>query len=521
MPIGWLKNLDDILVTTFRGADNLGSLRSALSGIAEEMDAALKSSDPEVLEDFMRTAARSEDPAVARIFRSPQMKDAMRYERGSHHFTEEITRIIGEGGTLSRADLENLRTKYELPTDHGGYVEARQAIADGRIKTGFDEAAGSGGRQTKPEKTMSEMRAGFAGLASPFSWPYAILGKMAQEFPAGSVGRRALLVTQGGYAVTAIGGGTALTIGTGLHLYTEGRSTAAATEAMSEFAQGTHEWLQEHWPAAAAWLDDNASDIGEKTALLVMAQSDMIRQSLTTLNDKHGWGMDERAINVLTQGVQGNAVFAALSAAEVEITPEDVKAAIETAQGQGGTAEEKDARLFEILAEQTGKTPEELKALMPEVIDASQWTPEQIQEFATSGKAPEAVASTVAAVTSTEGIAERLRREREEVSAGLSEMSDHARRLDEIRKMSSTELRAEFNEATSGMGFLEMLTSPTVLIASLLDMIGLDDWADGLKKKFLVENTVSQFGDKFDVLDRGKDLLASLDPREPEPVPGN
>lgn len=506
---GALRYTDDIL-RLFRGADDLADARSVLQRMGGDLDGALRSTDPNVLDDLIRRGADSSDPQISRLFRTNGVRDVLETTRNRHLFDTELGQLTKDG---SRIDFQRLATKHKIQQDDPVY-RAGQRIVEAHNR----ELETAARLRRLEERDVLNFTGGFNRLLHR-------VGNKAGPFKGVIIGSGQTLL----YSTAIIGAaGTAVTVGGLAHLASDGESTRAVTRLLENTVTGLYDAVKGISPEFADWLKEKSPDATRLVYTAMTLQTDMLVTSLRELNGRHNLGINDRDLESVAHVMEGNFVLGALRQAGVDIQADDVERIVRDSVN----APDRKAYIAGELSRMTGRSQDELLEAMasPEVFDATNMTPEQIREMfgqttelpaGTPGAAtgPGAVAAAGATPTIVERLTGAARRARERTSDVTRMTVDQATELSQLRNLSGEGLSAKFNEVVEQKG-LNIMNTPTMLLVHLLDFLGNPfGWGDSLKRSIVISETVSQFGDRFNVL-RQRDPQLGLDQAGPAPAGG-
>ncbi len=543
----------------------------SLTNMSDDFARAIESSDPDQVEKVIRLAAKSAKVDESSIFRNEALVSSLteRY-KNSKAFIEDVEKAVKSGEEL---DLPELAKYHSIDQDSLLYRGIKDTLEEANApKAEFGAAAGaSASKPTAVGDSFSSDAARFSGMSNPLAWPYSLLRATARKFPEGSMGQVVLVKSANVYKYSALAG-----VGlTGLHFVSKGLSTEYVTKGLSKSV----DLLQEEAPELAAYIQDNAPKLGELAYMALTIKTDMLTRAFKTLNHERGWDYDDDKMNMYAQLVQGNFIGFALETNGIKIEPEDIRKAIETAQNNKG---DERAAFIKIISEISGKSEEEIGKKLPEtpeIIDARNWSEEDIVRFAQDGSLPDGLSSpqnsasgdttkpadnnpfavkpintdagdkpaTAPASTqqqaagnsnksqagttpepksafSAAALALKARQAREKVEEASRATTQSARELMRIKALSGESLTQEFNKVVEDKG-LSIFSSPKLILVSILDFIddlvgdtiagalGLDKMSSMMKKEIIAENTISQFGDKFNLMaDKGPKVSLDTSP---------
>ncbi len=488
---GALGKYSDDLIRVFRSADEVADVRAVLQNMSSEIDAALRSSDPKAVDDMIRRGIDSGDEQVARVFGNDAFKTTLNRSRQRNVFqTEFETAMQGRGPV----DVQQLMTKHGLTADDP-MVKAAQDIVTARGARGASQATEG---LTQRERDMLRHQQTFNFSAGT----YARLRSWADN---AGIMRKPLLITAEGlrYSHATIGLAATAAVGTYFaHATSGGESTEWLAQASFSSIEASADAVRNISPELADALMKMAPEVGDLALAFISAPIEMAEIYVQEANRRYGLGMDETKIRMTSQALSGHWVGAALESQGIHIGREEISRVIHDAEA----APDKKAYIVGEISRLSGRGREEIDRIIgqsPNVVDMRNMTPEQIAEMeqqirdGVSG----APAGPVAAGTSTaDAIRRRVQQGRDAARDLVGQASDHAQELNRLRSLSGEGLTAKFNEVVEQKG-LNIMNTPTMLLVHLLDFLGNPfGWGDALKRNIVISETVSQFGDRFNVL---------------------
>lgn len=504
---GGFRYTDDIL-RLFRNADDVADVRAVLQRMSGDLDGALRSSDPNALDDLIRRSADSSDAQVSRLFRTSGVRDVLETSRNRHLFDVELGQLTSDG---SRIDFQRLASKHKIQQDDPVF-KAGQRIVEAHNR----ELETAARLRRLEERDVLNFTGGFNRLLHR-------VGNKAGPFKGVIIGSGQTLL----YSTAIIGAaGTAVTVGGLAHLASDGESTRAVTRLLENTVTGLYDAVKGISPEFADWLKEKSPDATRLVYTAMTLQTDMLVTSLRELNGRHNLGINDRDLESVAHVMEGNFVLGALRQAGVDIQADDVERVVR----ESVNSPDRKAYIAAELSRMSGRSQSELLEAMasPEVFDATNMTPEQIREMfgqttelpaGAPGVSPGGVAATAGAPTVIERLTGAARRARERTSEVSRMTVDQATELSQLRNLSGEGLSAKFNEVVEQKG-LNIMNTPTMLLVHLLDFLGNPfGWGDSLKRSIVISETVSQFGDRFGVM-RQRDPQLNLDQAAPAPTGG-
>lgn len=481
-----LKNLD-FLAAVGKSADEVDGIRALLRNMSSDIDPILKSANVDDLDAFLKKGASSQDPNVAKLFARDDFKEVLNRVRQRTVFQTEFEQAA-KGS--SPVDVQKLMSKHGLQADDPvvqvakEYESARAAsrAVDDRIKR-------------LEERDVLNFTGGFnrllhraANNAGPFKGVVLVGGK-------------GLL-----YSTAIIGiGGTALTVAGVSHLATDGESTKALTRFAESAATSMYHGIKDIAPDLAEKLKEKTPEMTRLVFTAATLQTDMLFTSLREMNSRHNMGISDKDLESVAHVMEGNFVMGALRQAGVDIKGEDV----ERVMRESMTAPDRKAYIAQEFSKITGRSKEDLLGVMasPEVMDVTGMTPEQIRErFGQTA----AIGGASAGTGLSGKMADAAKRGRDKVSDVAQYSVDQATELMRLKNLSGEGLTSEFNKVVENKG-LNILNTPTLLFVKLLDFIGNPfGLGDMFKRNIVINETISQFGDKFNIL-KGREPQLALD----------
>ncbi|MCL4679568.1 MAG: hypothetical protein KJ017_13345 [Alphaproteobacteria bacterium] len=489
---GALGKYSDDLIRVFRSADEVADVRAVLQNMSSEINTVLRSSDPGAVDDLIRRGIDSGDEQVARVFGNDAFKTTLNRSRQRNVFqTEFETAMQGRGPV----DVQQLMTKHGL-TAEDPMVKAAQDIVTARGARGASQTA-EGLSQRERDMLRHQQTFNFSAGA------YARLRNFAEN---AGVMRKPLLITAEGYryATSSIGLiGTAAVGAYVAHASTGGASTEWLAQASYSSIEASADVVRNVSPELADAMMKMAPEVGDLALAFISAPIEMAEIYVQEANRRYNLGMDETKIRMTSQALSGHWVGAALESQGIHIGREEISRVIHDAEA----APDKKAYIIGEISRLSGRGREEIDRIIgqsPNVVDTRNMTAEQIAEMERQirdGETVTAGAPVVAAGTSTaDAIRRRVQQGRDAARDLVGQASDHAQELNRLRSLSGEGLTAKFNEVVDQKG-LNMWNTPTLMLVGLLDFLGNPfGWGDALKRNIVISETVSQFGDRFNVL---------------------
>ena len=432
------------------------------------------------LDDFLRTAEGASGLASSPLFMRTMAKlsDSITY-------LDEVDGILKTGGTVN-AD--------QFITRLG--VNAGDDIAEGlrRGITNYNDLVAAGLRQGQTvDDLLAQVRGNLDTAVRPAAQDYRVLSAstgfrhmtyaalrttadwLAEKGVLGQVAGLGLRATAGtvrwGLPVLATGvaGVVAATFFTG------GNSTRALADA----ANGTLDWmagaLQETSPEAADFLRKLGPDAGEFLLRVMSEPVDTAKQFIQQTARYRGIELSDEHASALAQFMNGNPLMAALSAGGHDIDPRDVI----TLYRDAATQPDPQAYIRTTLQQRFG---------LPD---------QQMAEYVQRG---------------------------EELRSGAGQMLErlqgYQRELARLQGLSGEGLTTEFNSVVQSNS-LHMFSNVSMFLAVILDFVGANSLADQFKRAVVVDATISQFGDRFNLTGTALDPAVTRDRTVlPEPAPG-
>lgn len=488
---GALGKYSDDLIRVFRSADEVADVRAVLQNMSSEIDAALRSSDPKAVDDMIRRGIDSGDEQVARVFGNDAFKTTLNRSRQRNVFqTEFETAMQGRGPV----DVQQLMTKHGLTADDP-MVKAAQDIVTARGARGASQTA-EGLSQRERDMLRHQQTFNFSAGA------YARLRNFAEN---AGVMRKPLLITAEGYryATSSIGLiGTAAVGAYVAHASTGGASTEWLAQASYSSIEASADVVRNVSPELADAMMKMAPEVGDLALAFISAPIEMAEIYVQEANRRYNLGMDETKIRMTSQALSGHWVGAALESQGIHIGREEISRVIHDAEA----APDKKAYIVGEISRLSGRGREEIDRIIgqsPNVVDMRNMTPEQIAEMEQQirdGVSGAPAGPVAAGTTTADAIRRRVQQGRDAARDLVGQASDHAQELNRLRSLSGEGLTAKFNEVVEQKG-LNIMNTPTMLLVHLLDFLGNPfGWGDALKRNIVISETVSQFGDRFNVL---------------------
>lgn len=507
---GGFRYTDDIL-RLFRNAGDVSEVRAVLQRMSGDIETAVKSSDPNVLDDLIRRSADSSDPQVARVFRTNGVRDILDSSRRRNVFqTEFETALQGR----APVDVRQLMTKHGL-TAEDPMVKAAQDIVAAR--------SAQGSRQTTEGLTTRERD--MLRHQQTFNFSAGTYARLRSWADNAGIMRKPLLITAEGlrYSHATIGLLGTAAVGTYIaHATSGGESTEWLAQASYSAIETSADAVRNISPELADALMQMAPQVGDVALAFISAPIEMAEIYVQEANRRYDLGMDETKIRMTSQALSGHWVGVALESQGIHIGREEISRVIHDAEA----APDKKAYIVGEISRLSGRGREEINRIIgqsPSVVDARNMTAEQIAEMERQirdGATVTPGGPVVAAGTSAaDAIRRRVQQGRDAARDLVGQASDHAQELNRLRSLSGDGLTTKFNEVVEQKG-LNIMNTPTMLLVHLLDFLGNPfGWGDMLKRNIVISETVSQFGDRFNVL-RQRDPQLGLDQAGPAPAGG-
>lgn len=495
---GALGRYSDDILKLFRSADDIASVRTVLQHMGGDIETAIKSSDPGAIDDLIRRGADSSDEQVARLFRQGGLREVLDNSRKRHLFDTEFDTLFQaqiRGG--QRVNIDELRVKHGLDANDAT-VKAAQRIQEVR---GGPGAASQGGLSAR-ERDMLRHQQTFNFSAGA----YARLRNWAEN---AGVMRKPLLITAEGYryATSSIGLiGTAAVGAYVAHATTGGQSTEWLAQASYSAIETSADVVRNVSPELADAMMKMAPDAADLAMAFISAPIEMAEIYVQEANRRYNLGMDENKIRMTSQALSGHWVSAALESQGIHIGREEISRVIHDAE----SAPDKKAYIIGEISRLSGRGSEEINRIIgqsPNVVDTRGMTPEQIADL--ERRARETAAG-VTSGASAQALRERVQRGRDSARELVNHTAEQAQELARLRNLSGDGLSSEFNKVVDQKG-LNMLNTPSLILVHLLDFLGNPfGWGDMIKRNIVISETISQFGDRFNVL-RQNDPQLHLD----------
>lgn len=508
---GALRYTDDIL-RLFRGADDIADARSVLQRMGGDLDGALRSTDPNVLDDLIRRGADSSDPQVARLFRTNGVRDVLENTRKRNIFQTEFETAL-QGRTP--VDVRQLMTKHGL-TAEDPMVKAAQDIVAAR--------SARGSRQTTEGLTTRERD--MLRHQQTFNFSAGTYARLRSWADNAGIMRKPLLITAEGlrYSHATIGLLGTAAVGTYIaHATSGGESTEWLAQASYSAIETSADAVRNISPELADALMQMAPQVGDLALAFISAPIEMAEIYVQEANRRYDLGMDETKIRMTSQALSGHWVGVALESQGIHIGREEISRVIHDAEA----APDKKAYIVGEISRLSGRGREEINRIIgqsPSVVDTRNMTAEQIAEMERQIRdgatvTPGGPVVAAGGTSTADAIRRRVQQGRDAARDLVGQASDHAQELNRLRSLSGEGLTAKFNEVVDKKG-LNMWNTPTLMLVGLLDFLGNPfGWGDMLKRNIVISETVSQFGDRFNVL-RQRDPQLGLDQAGPAPAGG-
>jgi len=242
------------------------------------------------------------------------------------------------------------------------------------------------------------------------------------------------------------------------------------TRAIADAANGTLDWtanqLQATSPETAAFLRQLGPDAGEFLLQVMSQPVDTASQFIQQTARYRGLTLSEEQANSLAQFLNGNPLMAALTAGGYNVDPQEMIRIYRESTSQADPA----AYVQRTLQQRLGLT------------DA------QMAEYVQRG---------------------------EELRSGAGQMVErlrgYQRELGRMQSLAGEGLTTEFNRVVQNNN-LNLFSSVSMFLATVLDFLGLNSLADHFKRSVVVDATISQFGDRFNLTGA---RAPNADPRQP------
>lgn len=489
------RYIDDVFKILEEGGHAAIAARATrtLEGMSGEIANVLTDSNPHAVDEFISRSIRSADEMESMLFKMESVQTALRTSRSRTLFRTEFDEAMHAGGAV---DVEALRVKYGLETDDA-VIRASKQIVERRAAESAATTATRQAENVEERIRRLEQRdvLNFPGLVN------RMVHKVANR--AGPF-RGVIIYTGKGvlYSTAIMGlGGTALTAVGIAHLATGGESTRGLTHFVEDAAVGLYHGVKEIAPGLADLLKEKSPEITHLLFTAATLQTEVLTTSLREVNARHSLGINDTDLESIAHVMEGDWVMGALREAGVDVKGED----IERIMRDSINAPDRKAYIAEQLSRTTGHSQEDiLNALAsPEVIDASNATPEEIESAFGQTTEVNPGGGSDTSLSALQRARAALQRRRQQVGDLARTTVDEATDAVGIARLSGAGLSQEFNRVVDQKN-LHWYSSPTMFVIGLLDFLHLDLFGlkDMLKRQVLLDNVKTQFGDRFNVLGR-------------------
>lgn len=370
------------------------------------------------------------------------------------------TRIMAtRTATAAAAKAEGRAAAIEAPAAAATRPAAAETAAGQTVRRQWREYSGASARMGVRNQ-----------LYAATNWSADRLAEM------GAVGRLAALPLRAAGGVIRWGvpvAGTGMVGVVGADVLTDGESTRSLTRLMNDVAAWTADAVEESMPEAAKLLREMGPDAAKLTLKVMAAPVGTAAHVIDETAKYHGINLPVEQAEALAQMIGGSPLMAALTASGHEVKPEEMITMYQEARESG----------------------DPVAYIRQDLQKRFHLTDAQVAEY---------------------------ERQAEEIKTSARQAQEHMEKVGSdllrLNRISGTRLSDKFNSVVAE-NHLTMFSSFNMFLATVCDWIGLDKIAEQFKRAVVVDATISQYGDKFELLKDGKrDPAAQYSPAAPEPA---